>query len=252
MRDFLADEDRFLLDRYGLTSFDALWKLELPLVDAPNIDRGGWSAVCRLNLDGRGFFLKRQSNHLTRSARAPFGEPTLAREFRNIQRCRERKIPTVRAAFYAEREFPARAGDNERCAILLTHALEGWRNLDAALKGAPNGCRLRLLDACGVLARRLHRAGLVHCCFYPRHVFVRQAGSAYEACLIDLEKTRSLLFGIRDRVKDLEQFLRHTPSLDEQEVRIWLSRYLDCTPWNPDVTVWIGRLRARRLCKETR
>jgi hypothetical protein len=251
MRDFLADEDRFLLDRYGLTGFDALWKLELPLVDAPNVDRGGWSAVCRLNLDGRGFFLKRQSNHLTRSVRAPFGEPTLAREFRNIQRCRERQVPAVRAAFYAEREFPTRAGGKERRAILLTRALEGWRSLDAALEGVPND-RRRLFDACAALARRLHHAGLIHCCFYPRHVFVRQAGAGYEACLIDLEKARSLLFGMRDRVKDLEQFLRHAPSLDEREVRFWLSRYLDCAPWNPEVTAWVARLRARRLRKEAR
>jgi tRNA A-37 threonylcarbamoyl transferase component Bud32 len=250
MRDFLADEARFLLERNGLASFEAIWRLELPLVDDPNVDRGGWSAVCRLNLDGQRFFLKRQRNHRTRSLRAPLGEPTFTREFRNIQHCRTRNVPAVRAAFYAERKLPGHG----RCAILMTYALEGWRNLGAALEDAraDNDARHRLLSACGALARRLHNAGLIHCCFYPRHVFVRKAAPDYEACLIDLEKTRPLLFGARDRVKDLEQFLRHAPVLDAQDVRIWISRYLDCAPEDQEVTAWIERLRTRRRVKEKR
>jgi hypothetical protein len=203
-----------------------------------------------LNLDGRAFFLKRQRNHLTRSLRAPLGEPTFSREFRNIQRCLARNVPAVRAAFYAERELPGHG----RCAILLTHALEGWHNLDAALEDVrtDSDARHRLLSACGALARRLHYAGLIHCCFYPRHVFVRKAAFDYETCLIDLEKMRSLLFGARDRVKDLEQFLRHAPLLDAQDMRVWLSRYLDCAPEDRKVAAWVERLRARRRVKENR
>ncbi|WP_394352295.1 lipopolysaccharide kinase InaA family protein, partial [Metapseudomonas otitidis] len=41
-----------------------------------------------------------------------------------------------------------------------------------------------------------------------KHIFLRPAAVGYEACLIDLEKTRPLLFGRRDRVKDLEPLLR--------------------------------------------
>ncbi|MDR2164716.1 MAG: hypothetical protein LBO79_03615 [Zoogloeaceae bacterium] len=255
MRDFLADEDRPLLERHGLATFDALWKLDLPTVDDPNIDRGGWSAVCRLDLDGRGFFLKRQCNHRTRGVHAPFGEPTFAREFRNIQRYQARGVPAARAAFYAERRLRGDARGDGLCAVLLTRALDGWRDLATALEEAraDDDRRHRLLAACGVLARRLHRAGLIHCCFYPRHIFARETvGGGCEACLIDLEKTRPLLLGRRDRVKDLEQFLRHTPGLDATDVRVWLSRYLDRAPEDPEVAAWIDRLHARRQSKETR
>jgi len=54
----------------------------------PNTGRGGWSSVFRLELGDTAYYLKRQSNYLTHSLRHPFGEPTFACEFRNIQRYR--------------------------------------------------------------------------------------------------------------------------------------------------------------------
>ncbi|MDR1162882.1 MAG: lipopolysaccharide kinase InaA family protein, partial [Candidatus Accumulibacter sp.] len=166
MRDFLADEDAPLLERCSLANFDALWDVERAAVDAPNVGRGGWSMVCRLDVDGRGFFLKRQCNHLTRSLCAPFGEPTFAREFRNIERYRALGLPAVRAAFYAERSLRSDAHGHGLCAILLTRALDGWRDMASALNDtrADDARRHRLLAACGALARRLHKAGLTHSC----------------------------------------------------------------------------------------
>ncbi len=61
-----------------------------------------------------------------------------------------------------------------------------------------------ILKACGQLARTLHGAGQVHGCFYPKHIFLRQRREGWEAQLIDLEKTRPLLFGMRDRLRDLD------------------------------------------------
>jgi hypothetical protein len=75
-----------LLERNGLADFDALWNLQLDAVDEPNTSRGGWSSVFRMDLEGQGFYLKRQSNYLTRTLHSPLGEPSFAREFRNIQR----------------------------------------------------------------------------------------------------------------------------------------------------------------------
>ncbi len=129
MSDFIAAQDRALLERHGLAGFDALWALKLEAVDEPNTERGGWSSVYRLELDERAFYLKRQSNHLTRSLLHPFGEPTFAREFRNIRRYAERNIPALQAAFFAERRLPG-----ERRAILLTRALDGWQDLEHWLK----------------------------------------------------------------------------------------------------------------------
>ena len=86
MTDFFAAEDRALLERHGLGSFDALWARQLDAVDEPNNVRGGWSSVSRLDLEGRGFYLKRQSNYQMHTLHAPLGEPSFAREFRNISR----------------------------------------------------------------------------------------------------------------------------------------------------------------------
>jgi len=128
--DFFAN--RAVLADAGLDNFEALWNLSLETVDEPNVDRGGWSSVCRLELPGGAYYLKRQVNHLTRSFYRPLGEPTFAREFRNITRCKERGVPVVEAAFHGERCGRNNEGANEWRAILLTHALdasEGWLSL---------------------------------------------------------------------------------------------------------------------------
>jgi hypothetical protein len=57
MTDFLAAEDRALLERNGLGSFDALWTLPLDPVDEPN-------SVFLLGLEGQGFCLKHQRRGL--------------------------------------------------------------------------------------------------------------------------------------------------------------------------------------------
>ncbi len=251
MSDFIAEGDHALLQRNGLDDFDALWALQLDAVDEPNTERGGWSSVYRLDLGGTAYYLKRQSNHLTRSLRHPLGEPTFAREFRNIERYRALGIPALQAAFFA-----AQAVGGERRAILLTRALDGWRDLDSLLQGwsnLPAERRQAVLRACGMLARRLHEAGQMHGCFYPKHIFLREgADDAFEATLIDLEKTRPLWFGRRDRVRDLEPLLRRAPDWSEADVRHLLAAYLGTAAGGPEVDDWYRRLGARRKKKENR
>lgn len=105
MSDFLEAEDRALLERNGLATFDALWAKQLEAVDEPNTSRGGWSSVFRLELDGHGYYLKRQSNYLTRSLHRPFGEPSFPANFAisavtaplAFQRCRRRSTGSARS-----------------------------------------------------------------------------------------------------------------------------------------------------------
>ena len=110
MSDFLASADTALLERHGLNGFDQLWALQLDAVDEPNTGRGGWSSVYRLELEGKGFYLKRQSDYLTRTLHSPFGEPTFAREFRNIKRYQKLNIPALQAVFFAERRVDGERG----------------------------------------------------------------------------------------------------------------------------------------------
>jgi hypothetical protein len=250
MTDFLATQDRALLERHGLDSFDALWAKQLEAVDEPNTDGGGWSSVYRLDLEGHGYYLKRQSNYLTRTLHRPFGEPSFAREFRNISRYQQLGIPALQAAFFGERKV---AGETR--AILLTRALDGWNDLDSLLQQwaqlSPDQ-HAAILRACGLLARQLHAVRQVHGCFYPKHIFLRATGDGYQAQLIDLEKTRPLLFGQRDRVKDLEPLLRRAPVWSEGDVRALLATYLDQPQDSSLVDAWLNRLSARRSHKETR
>lgn len=250
MNDFLAAEDRALLERHGLGSFDALWAKQLDAVDEPNTLHGGWSSVFRLDLEGQGFYVKRQSNYLTRSFQRPFGEPSFAREFRTIQRYRQLGIPALQAVFFGERKV---AGEPR--AILVTRALDDWDDLDSLLLQWTQlsvARRTAILRACGELARRLHAVRLVHGCFYPKHIFVQATGDGYRAQLIDLEKTRPLLFGQRDRVKDLEPLLRRAQAWSEDELRELLAAYLEQPASSSMVDTWVERLTARRSQKEAR
>lgn len=250
MTDFLAAEDRALLERHGLGTFDALWARQLDAVDEPNTLRGGWSSVFRLDLEGRGFYLKRQSNYQMYTLHAPFGEPSFAREFRNISRYEQLGIPALKAVFFGERKV-----DGEVRALLLTRALDGWDDLDSLLQRwaeLSSAQHSAILTACGQLARRLHGARQVHGCFYPKHIFLQATGDGYTAQLIDLEKTRPLLFGQRDRVKDLEPLTRRAKVWSEAHLRELLAAYLDQPPDSSLIDSWLTRLTARRSYKGAR
>ncbi len=250
MNDFIASDDRALLEQHGLASFDALWALKLEAVDEPNTERGGWSSVYRLDLGERAYYLKRQSNHLSRSLLHPLGEPTFAREFRNIQRYATLGVPALQAAFFAQRRV-----DGERRAILLTHALDDWEDLYSLFQrwhDLSAARREALIRACGELARRLHAAGQMHGCFYPKHIFLRGREQACEACLIDLEKTRPLLLGRRDRIKDLEPLIRRADPWSSADVAAFIAAYLDAPVDSAAVSDWAARVDGRRRAKVNR
>lgn len=250
MVDFFAATDRGLLERHGLASFEALWDVQLDAVDEPNTGRGGWSSVFRLELEGSGFYLKRQSNYLTRTLHRPFGEPSFSREFRNISRYEALGIPALHAVYYGERKV-----EGEQRAILMTRALDSWTDLDTLLQQWSTLSahqRLSILQACGQLARTLHGARQVHGCFYPKHIFLRARAGAYLAQLIDLEKTRPVLFGWRDRIKDLEPLLRRAPVWTEAEVREMLASYLQVPADSALTDTWWHRLAGRARYREAR
>ena len=109
-----------------------------------------------------------------------------------------------------------------------------------------------ILRACGQLARTLHGAGQVHGCFYPKHIFLRERRSGWQAQLIDLEKTRPLLFGRRDRLKDLEPLMRRARVWSEGELRLLLAAYLDQPADSAVVGDWQQHLLRRHREKGVR
>lgn len=248
MKDFTDPAVAQLLAQQQLDNFTALWDLQLEAVDEPNTERGGWSSVAKLTLGEQSFYLKRQINHLTRTLHRPLGEPTFAREMRNIQRYQQLGIPALRAAYFAQRKV-----GREQRAILMTYALEGWQDLDhwqAHWPQLSNEQQQGVLQACAQLARRLHEAGQLHGCFYPKHIFLQEQAAGMTAQLIDLEKTRPLLLGRRDRIKDLEPLFRRSQHVwGREQVQLFLQSYLQRPEDSPH---WLQRLDARRKHKAAR
>ncbi|MDR0997311.1 MAG: lipopolysaccharide kinase InaA family protein [Zoogloeaceae bacterium] len=245
--DLVSPEARALLAAHGLDDFEALWRLDLPLVDLPNTERGGSSRVSRLDVGEAAFYLKRQLNYLTHSLHAPLGEPTFARECRMIARYAAACVPALQMAYYGERRLP-----EGRAAILLTWALTGWQDFGAWLarwQALPSEKKSALLAAAGHLIARLHAAFLCHGACYPKHLFVRENGNAFKACFIDLEKTRPRFLLCRDRIKDLEQFTRHLPQADTRQL---LACYLDCPADAPQVEKWLQAILRRKADKAGR
>lgn len=249
MNDFIAAQDQPVLQAAGLDSFEALWALQLPAVDLPNTERGGWSSVCRLEVDGRAYYLKRQSNHLTLSPARPFGEPTFARELRNIRRYAQLAVPALSAAFYAERKV-----GKEWRAILLTHALDGWQDLHDCLENRHQQSaaqNMAIVEACAALVAQLHAAGLYHACLYPKHIFLQPSGAAFKACFIDLEKTRKSVLRNRDRVRDIDTLLRRIGARwSDEQVSVFLTAYLAALGQSAQLARWQQALAKRRAHKE--
>ena len=252
---FIAVNARALLEQHGLDSFDALWALQLDAVDDPNLTRGGWSSVYRLELaDEQGlkhnFYLKRQDNHLTRNLRKPFGEPTFAREFRYIQAYARAGVPALEAAFYAQRKLPG-----HQQAILLTRALDGYQDADAWLSNWASlawSDRRDLLQASGALVRALHAAGMVHKCLYLKHIFLKLDQDGAGARLIDLEKTHPAWFGRRDFVRELTTLHRRSPQFSRTQRLRFLLAYLGAARATPEVRRWVKAILREQARKDAR
>lgn len=241
---FFAVSVRDLLRRHRLDSFEALWAVEVPLVDEPNRARGGISSVGRLTLtDANGkphtFYLKRQTNYLIRTPRRPLG-----REFYNVRRYARLGIPALEAACYGERK---QARDWQ--ALLLTPALDGYLPLDhwfARWHQLGYRRQQQLLRAAGALVARLHASGLVHQCLYPKHLFFRPSADAMGARLIDLEKSRTHLWSPRGKAGDLEALDRRSAEPSRTQRLRFLLAYLNKTRIDAEVRAWIGRIARKR------
>lgn len=252
---FIAVNARALLEQHGLTSFDALWNLQLDAVDDPNIKRGGWSSVYKLTLaDEQGkqhnFFLKRQDNHLTHNLRKPFGEPTFAREFRYIQAYARAGVPALEAAFYAQRKLPG-----HQQAILLTRALDGYQDAVAWLANWSELSwtdRRDLLQAAGALVRALHSADMVHKCLYLKHIFLKLDQDGAGARLIDLEKTHPAWFGRRDFVSELTTLHRRSPAFSRTQRLRFLLAYIGQERVNADTRRWVSDITRLQIRKDAR
>lgn len=253
MEDFAHEHWLPILAHNGLAGFAALWDIDIPWFEPPNQRRGGWSGVSRLELKLPAggtctVFLKRQENHKTFSWRHPIvGIPTFLREFELIRHYRTCGIATLEPVF-----FGMRTSATGHRAILATAELAGFNSLATHARiwqqqGIPSvSARRRILNAVASLARSIHAARIQHNCFYPKHVFIRQApDGAVEARVIDLEKSRRRPFAFLCAQRDLDTLNRHAPEWSRSERLRFLKAYLRSERLTP-YGKWLWRQLARQ------
>lgn len=201
---------RHILQAHGLDDFEALWSLQADWFEAPNMRRGGWSGVVRLELDNEGgrevVFIKRQENHISRSWCHPFtGVPTFYKEYKNFRRLLKHDIPTLEPVFFAMRKMRS---------VLVTRSLENYTPLETVdPRALSRHHRHRLLAAVAKVLRQLHDAHFQHNCLYPKHIFVRRDGEDWQVKLIDLEKLKWTPLRRQAMVRDLFTLHRHAGPL---------------------------------------
>jgi hypothetical protein len=169
MTDFLAAEDLALLERHGLALSTRCgpsnwmpWTNPTPAVAA--------GAACFAWNSKAGLLPQAPEQLPDPHLHRPFGEPSFAREFRNISRYQKLGIPALQAVFFGERKVKGEAP-----AILLTRALDGWDDLDSLLQRWSELSDAQHSASCRPAAswRAAARRRQVHGCFYPKHIFLQ-------------------------------------------------------------------------------
>jgi predicted phosphodiesterase len=229
MEPFIAHHYHALLTRQGLQTLEGFWSLPRDWVEDPNERRNGWSGVSRHTFFdeavGRfSIFVKRQENHNYRSLSHPIhGRPTLFRDFCNICRIKQINAPTVEPVFYGERQE-----GNKLQAVLATIALEGYSELNSLFQNPAHATSVRraILHRLADVVQMMHRHHLQHNSLGGNHVLVKlEEDGTFDLRILDLEKTRRNFMPINTAVRDLEKFLRHTPTLTSDECAELLLHY---------------------------
>ncbi|MCK5649460.1 MAG: lipopolysaccharide kinase [Gammaproteobacteria bacterium] len=232
MSEYFGDGWQPILAANHLDNFDALWDLKTDWFEEPNIRRGGWSGVVKVDLDtpqGKvGVFIKRQQNHTTKTLLHPLkGRPTFEREFKNILSLRKYNLPTLEPVYFSKRNIK---GDIQ--AILISKELSDYTPLDSErflatgdiIKNTAH--KNSLLHAVADTLRGMHEHHFQHNCFYLKHVFVKSVGNSWDIKIIDLEKLKWSFFKKNAVFRDLYTLQRHTQNWSKKDRVTFFKAYV--------------------------
>jgi hypothetical protein len=220
MQDYNTNDWPSMAAANGLDSFEAIWALDIGWFEEPNVRRGGWSGVSRLEVtcaDGRSeaVFIKRQENHETFSWRHPIrGITTFRREFQNLMVLQSCAVPTLDVLYFAERTL-----GKDRRAILISRELTGYSSLEDCMvywqqHGFPEKAIWHeTIQRIAAVARRMHQHRIQQNCFLPKHVFLGELRGQMDVRLIDLEKAKRCWTVEQALVRDLDTFNRRSPGI---------------------------------------
>jgi hypothetical protein len=229
LRQFISHRYRRLLKHHALNTFQDFWGLPENWVEEPNNRRGGWSGVSFHKLsdnngDSFSIFVKRQENHKYFSFGNPCqARPTFFREFTNIYHLEQIGVPSVEPVFYGERFV------NDRLqAVLATVALDHYSELNALFKrpSIKESIRKTILYRIADTLRLIHSRHLRHGSLSGAHVLVKlHEDDSFDIRILDLEKMRRSWYHLYAAIRDIERFVRHTPTLNKIEHAEFVRHY---------------------------
>ena len=238
-----------------LTTFDAVWELQVDWFEDPNERRGGWSGVGRLDLSTindtkQGVFLKRQENHNRKTWLHPIqGIPTFACEFNMMRFLVNKQVPSLVPIFFAVRN---QRGNLQ--ASLMTEELVGFQSLEEATevhfsaKNASRKQRRNLITQVAQTVGKLHRAGVQHRSLYPKHLFVDKVG-ARDVVVIDLEKSRTKWLPVMRTFYDLSTLNRHAKYWSKTSRLYFYKQYFQVEKLNV-YQKWLLKLIVKRSSRQ--
>mgnify|MGYP001042326622 CR=1 FL=1 len=209
-------------------NFDYWWNTSGPWVEEPNVRRRGTSGVQRVIHDGNLVYVKRQTGHLSRSIRYPFGRPTVMREGKALSKLLQLGVAAPAPLFYGAQKV-----DGVWRGILVTKDLGGFQDLDSwysegGRKQITEIEHLKMLDQLAQLLSRMHLARWQHGCMRSKHIFIRvrhgAVGQEFDLALLDLEKSHGRLTALGAARHDISQLRRHS-FWSESEWQALMSRY---------------------------
>ena len=235
MTKYLAADWQDFLQSHKLASFDDLWDKDLEWFEAPNYGRSknGWSGVCRIEVDGRVMYLKKQENFYTYSLRHPLGITVAQKEFDNIQYFNSLDIPCLKVLYFGVRKHKGKLQ-----AMLMTEGLEGYLPFNQITKLYQKehfslDRRRQLLRAIASFLREAHEKNVMHFCLYSKHIFVDEnfvktgeVGNRPVCRFIDMEKSCKANYQSKKQMRDLDTLNRRTPYWSKVDRLVFILAYL--------------------------
>jgi len=213
----------------GWADFEVLWNLQADTVEPPNVRRGGWSSVARIESPaGAAFYLKRQENHDFRDWGSGLKRtPTVVREW---------EVGVTFRTFGIRTAEPVCCGVDQRAGsrgVLVTVALDDYRSLPEVLQDPTlaSADRRNLWETLADDVLRLHQQGYRHNCLYGQHILLKQLpDGSWDVGLIDLEKASRTRRKNRATIADLSALDRHTDDMSQRDRQWFWDRYFKDVP----------------------
>ena len=253
MTEYLSPKWKSFLEENGFSTFKSLWERDDEWFEPPNKGRSknGWSGVCRIEIAGKSFFLKKQENFYAYSIKHPLGISVAEREFKNLQMFDDLKVPSMHVVY-----FGVRKENGKLQGILITEDLDKYISFQEVRarwnKSAPTLSHKRnVLKECALFLRHAHKKGVMHCSLYPKHIFVDESLVENNIILenpvcrfIDMEKATRASWGSKKQLRDIDTLLRRSKGWYKQDLLYFFMCYLEKEKVDKELRQFIKRIKS--------